>query len=118
MLGDKMKREIGKKLSLYRAKRGLTQEQLAEEMNISRSKVSSWETGRRDISITDLIYIADFFNLSIDNLLDNRYTNKDEYLEVSKLFLENENIDYEDKREVLLELKRILVNKDIDKILL
>lgn len=113
-----MKREIGRKLSLYRVKKGLTQEQLAEEMNISRSKVSSWETGRRDISITDLMYIAKYFNLSIDNLLNNRYTNKDEYLEISKLFLENENIDYEDKREALLELKRFLVNKNIDKILL
>ena len=46
------------KLKELRKNKKITQEQLAEKLDISRSKVSSWETNRRDMSITEAIKLA------------------------------------------------------------
>ena len=47
----------------------MTQENLAEILDISRSKVSSWETNKRDMTITDAINLANYYEISLDNLL-------------------------------------------------
>lgn len=48
---------------------GLTQEELAEKLNISRSALSKYETGRNDPSLEFLIKFSTFFNVSADYLL-------------------------------------------------
>ena len=50
-----MNNVISNKLKDIRKHKNITQEQLAEKLDISRSKVSSWETNRRDITMTDAI---------------------------------------------------------------
>ena len=40
-----MKYEIGNKIRKYRKESGLTQEQLAEKINVTKSRVSNWEQG-------------------------------------------------------------------------
>ena len=60
---------ISKKLRELRKDRNITQEKLAEILDISRSKVSSWETNKRDMTITDAVNIANYYEISLDNLL-------------------------------------------------
>lgn len=60
---------LGKKISQYRKMKGMTQEELAEKMNVSSQAVSKWEN---DLSIPDLpvlIELADCFNVSLDELV-------------------------------------------------
>lgn len=40
-----MKNAIGKNISIFRKKQGLTQEELAKKLNVSFQAVSKWETG-------------------------------------------------------------------------
>ena len=60
------------KLKQLRIEKGLTQEQLAKELYISRSAVAKWEQGRGYPSLEMLEKIANIFNFSIDELLDEK----------------------------------------------
>ena len=61
--------EFCEKLQELRKKKGLTQEELAEALYVSRTAVSKWESGRGYPSIDSLKDISKFFSVSIDDLL-------------------------------------------------
>lgn len=61
--------EFNEKLQNLRKNRGLTQEELAEILFVSRTAVSKWESGRGYPNIDSLKGIAKFFSVSIDDLL-------------------------------------------------
>ena len=62
--------KIGEFLRELRKGKGLTQEQLAEQFNISRRSVSRWETGSNMPDVGLLIEIADFFDVDIREIID------------------------------------------------
>lgn len=61
--------DFNEKLQELRKRKGLTQEELAEALFVSRTAVSKWESGRGYPSIDSLKIIASFFCVSIDELL-------------------------------------------------
>ena len=61
--------EFCEKLQELRKTRGLTQEELAEALYVSRTAVSKWESGRGYPSIDSLKEISRYFSVSIDDLL-------------------------------------------------
>ena len=61
--------EFYEKLQELRKSRGLTQEELAEALFVSRTAISKWESGRGYPSIDSLKEISRFFSVSIDELL-------------------------------------------------
>ena len=61
--------ELGEKLQKLRKDKGLTQEQLADALYVSRTAVSKWESGRGYPNIDSLKEISGFFSVSIDDLL-------------------------------------------------
>ena len=61
--------EFNQKLVELRKQRGLTQEQLADELFVSRTAISKWESGRGYPSIDSLKAIASFFSVTVDELL-------------------------------------------------
>ncbi|MCM0650276.1 response regulator [Clostridium swellfunianum] len=61
--------EIGKKIYKLRKSKDMTQEKLASELGVSVAAVSKWETGNSLPDILMLCSIADFFNVSTDELL-------------------------------------------------
>ena len=60
---------FSEKLQILRKSSGLTQEELAEKLNISRQAVAKWESGRAYPDIDNLIQISTLFHLSIDYLV-------------------------------------------------
>ena len=63
---------LGQKISNLRKKMGMTQEELAQKLNVSSQAVSKWEN---DLSIADisvLIEMSELFNVSLDNLLKDK----------------------------------------------
>ncbi len=61
--------EFNEKLQELRKRRGLTQEELAEALYVSRTAISKWESGRGYPSIDSLKAIAGYFSVTIDELL-------------------------------------------------
>lgn len=60
---------LGQRIRYYRKEKGMTQEQLAETIGISLSFLGHIERGSRIMSVETLIRFATFFNVSIDDLL-------------------------------------------------
>ena len=61
--------EFHEKLQAFRKQKGLTQEELASALFVSRTAISKWESGRGYPSIDSLKAIAAFFGVTIDELL-------------------------------------------------
>ncbi|MCQ5129948.1 helix-turn-helix domain-containing protein [Butyricicoccus faecihominis] len=61
--------EFNEKLQQLRKQRGLTQEQLAEQLYVSRTAVSKWESGKGCPNIESLKCISKLFSVTIDELL-------------------------------------------------
>lgn len=62
--------KIGLFLKELRNEKGLTQEQLAEKLNVSNRSVSRWETGSTLPDISLLIALADYYEVDIKELLE------------------------------------------------
>ena len=61
--------EFHEKLQELRKQRGMTQEDLAKELYVSRTAISKWESGRGYPGIDSLKAIAAFFSVTVDQLL-------------------------------------------------
>jgi transcriptional regulator with XRE-family HTH domain len=61
---------FGEKLKESRKEAGLSQEQLAEKMSVSRSAVAKWETDKGMPDVNNLKVMAQLLNVSVDYLLD------------------------------------------------
>ena len=61
--------EFNEKLQELRKNKGLTQEELAEALYVSRTAISKWESGRGYPSIDSLKEVAKYFSVTIDELL-------------------------------------------------
>ena len=61
--------EFNEKLKELRKSKGLTQEELAEALFVSRTAISKWESGKGYPSIDSLKDISKYFSVTIDDLL-------------------------------------------------
>ena len=63
-------KKIGSFLKELRKEKGITQEEFAENLNVSGRTVSRWETGVNMPDISLLVDIAEFFNVSIPEIIN------------------------------------------------
>ena len=96
-----MNERLGIDLKVLRILKGVSQEKMAEDLNISRSKVSSWETGRREMSLYDAIVISDYFEVSMDNLFNKKALNSEQVVQIVKRYFNNDKISLDEKKETL-----------------
>lgn len=61
--------EIGTKLNQLRKLSGMTQEQFAEKLNVSRQTISKWETGNTSPDLESIVRVCKIFHVSSDELL-------------------------------------------------
>ncbi|MBT9174044.1 MAG: HTH-type transcriptional regulator Xre [Syntrophomonadaceae bacterium] len=61
--------KVGDRLRELREKKGATQDELAEYMEVQRSTVAKWENGAQDFKSAAIVRLARYFNCSIDYLL-------------------------------------------------
>lgn len=58
------------RLKLLRAQRKISQLKLAMDLNMNQNSISRYESGEREADYATLIKLADYFNVSIDYLLE------------------------------------------------
>lgn len=63
---------IGEKIFKHRKQAGLSQEELADKMNVTRQSISLWETDQTTPSLDSLILLAEIFDVSLDELCGTR----------------------------------------------
>ena len=56
-------------LQINRRRMGLSQEELAEKCQISRQAIAKWESGESVPTIEKLIFLADFYKVTLDELV-------------------------------------------------
>lgn len=126
--------KLKERIKKLRKEKGLTQKELANELNVSRPTITCYETGKRTPDKERLLEIANFFNVSVDYLLGNEEEYKSKYIikeksnnyyaineaEVQELFqrfnvhLDGEVLTEEDKQSVINFL-RMLRDRDKQK---
>ena len=80
--------KFNEKLLKLRKEKGLSQEELGMEMQVSRQTISKWESGQSYPDFTRLVMLSDFFDMTLDELV------KDiDVQEVRENSLINEKID-------------------------
>lgn len=60
---------LGENLQFLRKKENITQEQLAEQLEVSRQSVSKWESDTAYPEMDKILQICDLFHVSMDNLV-------------------------------------------------
>ena len=67
---------IGEKITMQRKIRGMSQEALANEMDVTRQAVSRWESGQSKPSTEKLLALGELYGVSIDRLLNTENAEK------------------------------------------
>jgi transcriptional regulator with XRE-family HTH domain len=95
--------EFHEKLKELRAQRGLTQEEVASAIYVSRTAISKWESGRGYPNIDSLRAIAKFYKITLDDLLSG-----DELLSLAEADRENSRVGLIDLAFGLVDLCFVL----------
>lgn len=97
--------EFAEKLIALRRSRELTQEQLAEQLNVSRQSVSKWETGQVIPEAGKLIELSRVFDVTVDYLLKPS--------EFDELSVKTEILAKQQKQLMAREQKRTHISKNM-----
>lgn len=100
---------IGIKIKKFRHQKDLTQEQLAEYLNVSVSAVSQWESGKTVPDVSTLLALANFFDVTLDELFDR--ASKDKEIEMEKYYSLDREYANQGEIKKLLSLWREAVQK-------
>ena len=73
---------IGNKIKLCRKDKGMSQEELGQQLMVSRQTISLWETGQATPTIDNLMRLKEIFGMSLDGILGNENSAKPEAEEV------------------------------------
>ena len=70
--------ELNEKIKNARTNAGLTQEEVAEKIKVTRQTLSNWETGKFLPDIASIINLSEIYKVSLDELLkgDHKYKSK------------------------------------------
>ncbi len=79
---------FGEKLKEIRANQGLSQEQLAEKIGVSRQAITKWETNRGLPDVENMIILAEIFKMTLDELVLQRKKEQ----EVQETLYESETV--------------------------
>lgn len=111
-----MEHSIVEKLKKLRKERKITQEYLAEVLDISRSKISGWETSKREMTITDAVNLANYYEISLDNLLNIKPIKEKAYIEISYRFFKDKSISLKEKTKIIKMMEESLKKDNIDEL--
>ena len=111
---------FGQRLSRLRKEHELTQNDIAEKLNISAQAISKWENDLTSPDIDSLIRLADIFNISLDELMGREvsstlYLEKEERKDINKMIFKISIVDDDgDKVNINLPLAVVKVFLDED----
>ena len=97
--------EFSEKLITLRKGRDLTQEQLAEQLNVSRQSISKWESGQVIPEVEKIVELSKVFNVTLDYLLKPS--------EIDELSVKTDMLEQQQKQLLSREQTRTRIYKNI-----
>ena len=103
--------DLGGKLKLLRTKRGITQDDLAQFLDLSKGQVSNLENGRRNLSLRQLEKICEFFKVDMsyffmvetsDSCLD--------LIEKARILFNSNELSREEKEDLFTSIMRVYLD--------
>ena len=94
--------QIGKKISQLRKMSGLSQEQFAEKMDVSRQTISKWENGASVPDWESMIKISCIFSITLDELAENEDDAKSEKQSMGLTLQDLIKINASNRRKTIL----------------
>ena len=101
--------KIGKFLQELRKEKGLTQEQLAEKMNVARRTVSRWETGSNMPDLDILIELADYYEVDLREILSGERKSEHMNKELKETVLQVADYSNEEKARLMRKMHWLFV---------
>lgn len=102
-----MNNPIAEKLLALRNARGLTQQQVSEELGIARATLGGYETGRRSPRLPDLQNLAEFYNVGLDFFDVTTPADVNEIIARAKDVFASDAISKDEKERLYKELMRL-----------
>ena len=102
---------IGKKIKAIRKTRGLSQQQLADLMDVTRSTISNWECGRRSPHLNELEELSNKLNVTLGYFKESGDDVKEMIAKASQVF-NDKTIPYEIKADAYKQLMKIYIMAD------
>lgn len=90
---------IGNNIAVLRKKKGITQEELANELGVSAQAVSKWENNSSCPDVSLLTKIADYFGVSVDDLLR---AQEDDIVDLAEE--KEDNVKPDDKKNIVIKI--------------
>lgn len=110
-------KEIGNKIKNLRKISGYTQEEIAEKLDIGdRIKISRIENGKQSMTANEMIKFCKLLNISLDSLINNEKLSSEDFIDISKRYIFNEQVVIEERKEVVKKLYIELANKELSDI--
>lgn len=70
MINDNFSKDLGRWLTEQRKRAKLTQQQVADRMGCTNTRIGNWEQGIRDMNAKDLVQYCEIINADMDELVD------------------------------------------------
>ena len=93
--------KVGAFLQTLRKEKGLTQEQLAEQVGVARRTVSRWETGSNMPDLDILLELADFYSVDLREILDGERKSEQMNEQLKETVLQVADYSNEEKARLL-----------------
>lgn len=101
--------KIGMFFKELRKEKGLTQEQLAEKLRVSRRTVSRWETGSNMPDLDILVEMADYYDVDLRELIDGERKSGKMNQELEETVLKVADYSNEEKRRMTKIMHRLFI---------
>ncbi len=102
--------DLGQKIRELRKSRDMTQQELAEKLNLSRSQISNLEKSRRSLNLDQLRTICEIFKIDLDFFgISPTAEESISLIERAKLIFESDEVSKETKDDLYLTLMQIYI---------
>lgn len=105
-------KEFGKRIAKIRDSKKLSQETLAERADMSASSISNIERGRNNVTYSTLIDLANGFDMSIGQLVDENYIPQVSSPELVEIFEKLSKLNYRKLKKLSAIIDNILTIND------
>ena len=111
-----MERFFNKNFKYIRQQKNISQQELADKLNLDRSTISRWENDEMDVTVGNALLVANYFNIPIEDFTSKDLStgNRNDFDELELLFDKNKDILTDEDKEYIkfiIEKRK----KDIDK---